>query len=393
MNYEVNIDELDFKLRDELNEYLRELVESGGSDLHVKSGSIIRKRVKGQIVPIENSRNLTSAEGITLAKELLRGRFREFVERKSIDFTHKLNENYRFRVNMFFQMDGMSAVFRVIPTKLPSFEDLKLPVVIKKLCENAHRGIILVTGPTGSGKTTTLASMINYINQHKKKHIITIEDPIEFVYKDDQCIINQRSIGQDAIDFSDALRGALREDPDIILVGEMRDLETIETALHAAETGHLVLSTLHTIDAKETIGRVVSMFPSEEQNRIRGSLSSVIQAVISQRLCVRADADGRRAALEIMVSTPRIRDLILEGKDSQIYDAINEAGELIGMQTFDKHLLELYKEGIISQEEALEKSTKRNDLEIKIKSVNLGKTSEDTDPKDAFKDQVIALKF
>ncbi len=264
MDYDINIDQLDFKLRDELNIYLLELINSSGSDLHIKAEGIIRKRVKGEIVPISNKRVLSSKEAITLAKELLRSRFNELVDKKSVDFTYKFNDDYRFRVNTFFQMDGVSFVFRTIPTKPPTFDELRLPNAVKQMCKEIYRGIILVTGPTGSGKTTTLASMINYINNHRRSHIITIEDPIEFVYKDENCIINQRSIGQDTANFADALRGALREDPDIILVGEMRDLETIEIAMHAAETGHLVLSTLHTVDAKDTIGRIISMFPGNE---------------------------------------------------------------------------------------------------------------------------------
>ncbi len=221
------------------------------------------------------------------------------MRKKNIDFTFKLNDEYRFRVNLFFQVDGVSGVFRTIPMTMPTVEDLKLPDVLNSFC-NIERGLVLVTGPTGSGKTTTLASLINKINLTQKKHIITIEDPVEFVYKDASSIVNQRAVGQDAISFGDSLRAALREDPDVILVGEMRDLETIETAMHAAETGHLVLSTLHTVDAKETIGRIVGMFPGNEQNRIKMSLASVLQGVVSQRLVKTVDG-GRTAAVEVLV--------------------------------------------------------------------------------------------
>lgn len=395
MTYDVNIDQLDFKLRDELNTYLLELINSSGSDLHVKAEGIIRKRVKGEIVPISNRRVLSSKEAITLAKELLRGRFNELVEKKSVDFTYKFNDDYRFRVNTFFQMDGVSFVFRTIPTKLPTFDELGLPNAVEHMCKEIYRGIILVTGPTGSGKTTTLASMINYINKNRKSHIITIEDPIEFVYKDENCIINQRSIGQDTTNFADALRGALREDPDIILVGEMRDLETIEIAMHAAETGHLVLSTLHTVDAKDTIGRIISMFPGNEQNRIKLSLASVLKGIISQRICKRADGSGRVAALEIMLATPRIKNLILENRASDmIYDAIAESSANSGMQTFDTHLLKLFIDGIITKEEALEISSRRNDLEIRIKAAelesSLGKATQNKDNRTI--DDLIALK-
>ncbi|ANE35382.1 type II/IV secretion system protein, PilT/PilU family [Campylobacter iguaniorum] len=389
IDYTVDIDKLDFKLRDELNTYLVELISSNGSDLHVKTGGMIRKRVKGDIVPVDNKRILNKTEGITLAKELLRGRFVELVEKKSVDFTYKLNEDYRFRVNIFFQMEGVSAVFRTIPAKLPTFKELNLPSSIEEICKNTHRGIILVTGPTGSGKTTTLASMINYINGHRKSHIITIEDPIEYVYKDENCIINQRSIGQDAPTFASALRSALREDPDIILLGEMRDLETIETALHAAETGHLVLSTLHTVDAADTISRIIGMFPGKEQNRIKTTLSSVLQGVISQRLCKRADGNGRCAAIEIMLTTPRIRNMISEGRDDEIYEAVNDAAGNSGMQTFDKHILKLYSDHIIDKDEALNKASRRNDLELKIKAVDMGNLS----PKEYnIKDDIISLK-
>lgn len=310
---------------------MADLVKMGGSDLHVKTGAPVRGRVNGEIVPI-GTHIITYEEGIALAKELLRTRFSELVEKKNIDFTYKLNEMYRFRVNIFFQVDGVSAVFRTIPSTLPTFESLMLPSVIERFC-NFSRGLVLVTGPTGSGKTTTLASMINYINQHQKKHIITIEDPVEYIYKDDHCIINQRAIGQDVLNFADSLRAALREDPDVILVGEMRDLETIETALHAAETGHLVLSTLHTVDAKETINRIVGMFQGSEQNRIKMSLSSVLQGIISQRL-VRTKTGGRMAAVEVMVKNARIENLILEGRDSEILDAIKEGKEAYKSQAF-----------------------------------------------------------
>lgn len=281
-----------------------------------------------------------------------------------MDFTFKLNEDYRFRVNIFFQVDGVSAVFRTIPMTLPTIESLALPDVINHFC-TVPRGLVLVTGPTGSGKTTTLASMINKINQVRRQHIITVEDPVEFVYKDDQCIINQRAIGQDALTFADSLRAALREDPDVILVGEMRDLETIETALHAAETGHLVLSTLHTVDAKETINRVIGMFPGEEHNRIKMSLASVLQGVISQRLVKKQDG-GRMAAVEVLVKNARIEGLIMEGRDSEITDAVAEGKEIYKSQTFDQALLELYATGKITFQEAMNNASVPNDLKMKL---------------------------
>lgn len=394
--FEVDVSKLDFILRDKLNGYLSKLVEGGGSDLHIKSGGYIYGRFNGEIRQM-NTEIMSQSDSITLAKELLRSRFKELVDMKNIDFTHKLNDDYRFRVNIFFQMEGVSAVFRTIPTKIPNFEDLYLPPIIEKICDTVNRGIILVTGPTGSGKTTTLASMINRMNAQKKRHIITIEDPIEYVYTDQKSIVNQRAIGQDASGFSDALRASLREDPDVILVGEMRDLETVKTAMAAAETGHLVLSTLHTLDAKETVGRVINMFPKEEQNRIKMTFASVVEAIISQRL-VRTLQNTRRPAVEVMIKNVRIKNMIMDGREGEIYDAIEQSKNTYGMQTFDQHLLELYNEEIIDLEEALEKSSKRNNLEIKIKNANLAKegmldlASGEEDYTERLKRDVIALK-
>ena len=365
----VDVSKLDFKLRDELNGYLEELISSHGSDLHVKANSIIRKRVNGELYPVENARFISTAEGLTLAKELLRGRFDELINKKSVDFTYKLNENFRFRANIFFQMDGVSAVFRVIPTKIPPLESLGLPESVKNLCDHVHRGMILVTGPTGSGKSTTLASMIDYINNCRKSHIITIEDPIEFIHEDRGCVINQRSVGQDTPDFASAVRAALREDPDIILVGEIRDLETLTIALMAAETGHLVLATLHTKDAQETINRILGMFKGPELEHAKMTCADVIQGVISQRLCRRKDG-GRVAAVEIMLQSPRIKQLILKSRQDEIGQAIVESGESSGMQTFDRDLLRLFNEGVITKENALMASSKPNDLAILIQQAH-----------------------
>jgi twitching motility protein PilT len=389
---EIDVSALTFEMTKKLKFYLSKLVEHRGSDLHVKTGANIRGRINGEIISLSKE-ILSHEDGLLLAKELLRSRFPEFVEKKNIDFTFKLNDDYRFRVNMFFQVDGVSAVFRTIPMMLPTIESLNLPSVITSLC-GLSRGLILVTGPTGSGKTTTLASMINQINRTQKKHIITIEDPVEFIYKDDQCIINQRAIGQDAVTFSDSLRAALREDPDVILVGEMRDLETIETAMHAAETGHLVLSTLHTMDTKETIGRIIGMFPGSEQNRIKMSLASVLQGVISQRL-VRTVDKGRTAAVEILVKNARIEALILEGREGEIPDALKEGRDVYKTQTFDQSLLDLYGKGRISKEEAILGSTSRNDITMALdfhdasESVKEAKRVE-SPPKDK---DIIALKM
>jgi len=369
--YQVDASELDFKQRDKLNKYLEFLIQNGGSDLHIKSGAVIRGRIHGELVKFSKTPFLKE-DAMTLAKELLITRFPELIERKSVDFTYKLNDDYRFRVNIFFQIDGISAVFRTIPVKIPEIDELGLPPSIKDICDTAMRGVVLLTGPTGSGKTTTIASMINRINRQRTSHVVTIEDPVEFVFKDDKCIINQRAIGEDCNNFADSLRAALREDPDVIFVGEMRDLETIETALHAAETGHLVFSTVHTIDAKETVNRIIAMFEQAEQERIRMTLASVLEAVISQRLA--RTIEGKRVAVvEILRKNTRIKDMILDSRDDEIPDAIADGRNTYGMQTFDQHLLDLYRDGVITREEALDKASKRNDLDLQIKNVDLAK--------------------
>ena len=373
MNHnEVDVSQLTFEQLKKVRTYLKKMIEIGGSDLHIKANSSIRARVDGDLVKFADS-VLTKEEAITFAKELLKGRFNELVENKEVDLVYPFDENNRFRVNIFFQVDGVSAVFRVIPMLIPSFEDLKLPEVLRKFTQ-IERGLVLVTGITGSGKSTTLATMIGEINANKKKHIITIEDPVEFVHKDNKCIINQRSVGQDTLSFKNALRAALREDPDIILVGEMRDVETINLALHAADTGHLVFSTLHTIDAKETINRIIAQFPTEEQPRIRLSLASVIQGVVSQRLIKTVDGK-RRAAMEILVKTPRIEKLIMENRDYELSDAIAEGRDHYKSQTFDQNILDLFNEGIIAEEEALTNATSASDLKLKISGLNSSKAS------------------
>ncbi len=361
--FKVDVKSLTFEMTLRLKEYLRELVKRRGSDLHIKSDANVRGRIFGNIVKISDD-IISKEDSLILAKELLRSRFAELVKNKNVDFTFKLNENYNFRVNVFFQIDGISFVFRTIPAKIPTISSLRLPSVVQSFC-SLNRGLVLVTGPTGSGKTTTLASIINEINHTSDKHIITIEDPVEFIFKDDRSIINQRAIGQDAINFSDALRAALREDPDIILVGELRDMETIETAMHAAETGHLVLSTLHTMDAKETVNRIVNMFPGSEQNRIKLSLASVLQGIISQRLVKRLDK-GRVAAVEILVKNARIESLILEGRETEIPDALKDGKDTYKTQIFDQALLDLYRKKIISKQEAYLNATNRNDLKLQM---------------------------
>ena len=369
MNTEVDISKLTFEELKKIRAHLKKMIEVGGSDLHVKANSVIRARINGEIKQFSGG-ILSKEDALTFAKELLRGRFGEFVEKKELDLVYPFDENNRFRVNIFFQMDGVSAVFRVIPVKIPDFDELHLPQVVRDFAQK-ERGLVLVTGVTGSGKSTTLAALINSINLTKRKHIITIEDPIEFVHKDRGCIINQRSVGQDTASFGTALRAALREDPDIILVGEMRDKETVNLALHAADTGHLVFSTLHTIDAKETVNRIIAQFPTDEQNRVRMSLAGVLQGVVSQRLIPTVNG-GRRAAMEVLVRTPTIEKLIMENRDYEIRDTIEAGKEHYKSQSFDQAILDLYHEGVISKEQALDHATSASDLELKINGLSSG---------------------
>ena len=313
-----------------------------------------------------------SAEKVDkLAQEITtKEQYEKLINDRSLDFSYKLDDENRFRVNFFYQMDGLSAVFRIIPVKILTFDELNLPEALKAFTD-IQRGLVLVTGVTGSGKSTTLAAIIDKLNREQKKHIITVEDPIEFVHKDRGCLINQRAIGQDALSFSDALRASLREDPDIILVGEMRDLETIDIALHAANTGHLVFSTLHTLDAKETIDRIVGMFGNEEQNRIRMSLASVLEGIISQRLIPRKRG-GRIVALEILKKTSRIEQLIAEKRDAEIPDALFDGKEIYGTQTFDQSLLDLLRADEITEKIALEYATNPADMKLKMQGVGKG---------------------
>lgn len=359
----VNVDNLTFEQLNRVRAYLKKMIEVGGSDLHLKANSVIRARINGKIVQFAGG-IFSKDDALTFAKELLRGKFADFTEKKELDTVYIYDENNRFRVNIFFQMDGVSAVFRIIPLKIPSIHELNFPEVVHSFTKK-ERGLVLVTGVTGSGKSTTLAALINEINLTQKKHILTIEDPIEFVHKDRNCIINQRSVGYDTHSFDTALRAALREDPDIILVGEMRDMETINLALHAADTGHLVFSTLHTLDAKETINRIISQFPSDQQNSIRLSLSSVLQGVISQRLLPTVD-NKRRAALEVLVRTPTIEKLIMENRDYEIKDTIEKGREHYKSQSFDQSILDLYNEGVITKDVAKEFATSASDLELRI---------------------------
>jgi len=357
-------------MKSKLNAFLKTLIANNGSDLHIKSGAVPRVRINGVLKKLGNE-VLDPTEVKTMVREITTAdQFVQLQNEKSLDFAYILDEKNRFRTNVFYQMEGLSIVMRIIPVEIPDFDELRLPEVIKSFSDKS-RGLVLVTGVTGSGKSTTLAAILNRINENYYKHIITLEDPIEFVHRDKKCLVNQRAIGQDSNSFRDALPAALREDPDIILVGEMRDVETIDLALHAANTGHLVFSTLHTLDAKETINRVIGMFPEEEQNRIRQSLASVLAGVISQRLVPTVDG-GRIAAVEVMIHTARIAELIAENRDFEIPDAIAEGREIYGSQTFDQHLFDLVEQGIISRETALEASSTPSDLKLRLDGIGRG---------------------
>lgn len=347
---------------------LYELVERDASDLHLKSGQPPVMRIRGSLVRSDHPP--ISAEELhdVLMGMLTEDRKHRLEDFKELDISYFVQGLARFRVNMFWQRGKIGAVFRVIPYKIRTIDDLRLPPVTKQVAM-APRGLILVTGPTGSGKSTSLAAMINHINVTKRSHIMTIEDPIEYTHEDKISIINQRELGTDTHTFADALKHVLRQNPDVILVGEMRDLETIQLAITAAETGHLVLSTLHTVDAPQTIDRIIDVFPPAQQAQVRTQLSVTLQAVISQTLLPTKDGKGRVAAFEVMIATPAIRTLIREAKTHQLYLDIQTGVEL-GMQTLDGCLLSLLREKLVEYDEAVAKSS--NAAEFQRRAINQG---------------------
>lgn len=332
-----------------LKELLTKTVEEGASDLHLTVGIPPTIRIDGNLVRI-GEQKLMPDDTEQFAREILDSYFSDYESQGEYDTSYSIAGLGRFRVNLFKQRNSHAIAIRVIALKIPTLSELGHPPVLKELCQK-KRGLVLVTGPTGSGKSTTLSAMINEINQTRKEHIITLEDPIEFLHKHNKCIINQREIGKDSKSYQNALKAILREDPDVILVGEMRDLETIAIAITAAETGHLVFSTLHTIGAAKTIDRIVDVFPPHQQQQIRIQLSSVLQGIISQQLVPNVQG-GRIAALETMISTPAIQNLIREGKTHQIESSVQTGGKY-GMKTMDMALAELYRKGSISAETAL----------------------------------------
>src|SRR5262249_1257213 len=343
----------------------------GASDLHIKAGSFPFMRINGELQPMVEAQRLAAEDSLNMAFSMMNNRQKQrFNENSEIDIAYAVSGLGRFRCNIFQQRGTVGMVLRVIPATVRKPEELRLPAVIEKIADE-NRGLILVTGSTGSGKSTTLAAMIDYINRIRTGHIVTIEDPIEFLHRDKKSYVNQREIDVDTRSFSEALRGALRQDPDVILVGEMRDYETIETALTAAETGHLVLSTLHPLDATETISRIVSVFPPHQQRAIRLQLASVLKAAISMRLVRAADPiQGRVPAVEVMIVTPYIRDCIVHAeKTSGIRDAIAQGTSQYGMQTFDQSLFALYSRGLITFEEALNGATNADEFRLRASGV------------------------
>jgi twitching motility protein PilT len=340
---------------------LHQMVEAGASDVHLSPGFAPAMRERGRIEPMKGFPTLTEVQTREVVYSILNDDQRKrFENNKQLDFAYAIPSVARFRVNCFFQRGTVSAAFRLIPHGIPGLETLKVPQVLRELTARP-RGFILVTGPTGSGKSTTLAAMIDVINSEHQDHILTIEDPIEFLHFHKSSVVNQREIGADAPDFALALRAALREDPDVILVGEMRDKETIATALTAAETGHLVFATLHTQSTAQTVDRIIDVFPAEQQAQVRTQLSIALQGVITQQLLPTADGMGRVVACEVMIPTPAIRNLIREGKTHQIYAAVQTSGA-VGMQTMDSDLARLAREGVITRQIAEQRASVPEEL-------------------------------
>jgi len=353
-----------------IDDLLRRAVENKASDLHLKVGNHPYLRVDGILQAISDVPRITPEEMLSMAFSMMTNRQKQkFKETAELDMAYGVAGLGRFRVNVFQQRGNVGMVLRVIPTKIRTIEELFLPRVVEKICEE-QRGMVLVTGTTGSGKSTTLAAMIDRINSTRSDHIITIEDPIEFLHRDKKGFVNQREVEVDTANFSTALRAALRQDPDVILVGEMRDLETISTALLAAETGHLVFSTLHTLDATETIQRIIAVFPPPEQKQIRLQMASTLKSVVSQRLVHRADDTGRAPAVEVMLTTAYIRDCIINpDKTRLIRDAISAGVSQYGMQTFDQSLYDLLNKQLITYEEAMLRATNPDEFKLRIQGI------------------------
>jgi twitching motility protein PilT len=348
-----------------LSELLKRMMEMSGSDLHITTNSPPQVRVHGHLQPLDMP-TLTPAETKQLAYSVMTdAQKHRFEENLELDFSFGLKGLARFRANVFNQRGAVAAVFRIIPFEIKGFQQLNLPPVVARLCEKP-RGLILVTGPTGSGKSTTLAAMLDKINTERHEHIITIEDPIEFVHSHKNCLVNQREVHADTKGFAEALRSALREDPDVVLIGEMRDLETIEAALRIAETGHLTFGTLHTNSAASTINRIIDVFPSYQQPQIRAQLSMVLEGILCQALLPKAGGSGRVMAMEILIPNAAVRNLIREDKIHQIYSAMQSGQDKFGMQTFNQSLATLYLQKQITLESALQRSSMAEELQEMI---------------------------
>ena len=355
----------------DLTDILKVAIKGNASDIHLKAGLPPMFRLDGSLAPLKNGRPMVPDQIQKIAQTVMNQTQKDrFEQNREVDLAYGVPGVGRFRVNIFQQRGTIGIVFRVIPFHVKRIQQLNLPKVVETIAMEP-RGLVLVTGTTGSGKSTTLAAMLDHINANRTSHIVTIEDPIEFLLRDKRSIINQREIGVDTFSFASALRAALRQDPDVILVGEMRDFETIETALTAAETGHLVLSTVHTIDAAETITRIVSVFPPHQQAQVHLQLSGIIKGIISQRLVPRADERGRVPAAEILVSTARIRECIAEvERVREIPDAITKGFTTYGMQTFDQSLMSLVKRGLVTYEEALRWVSNPDDFALRFKGIS-----------------------
>ena len=354
-----------------INDLLRIAVERGASDLHLKVGTYPMMRVRGVLSPVSSERRLDHEDVVAMSAAIMSASQAEkFVASQEVDLAYSVAGLGRFRCNIFQQRGTVGLVLRVIPMQIRTIDELDLPPVLRKIAEE-ERGLVLVTGTTGSGKSTTLAAMIDHINRTRSAHVMTVDDPIEFLHRDNKSMVNQREVAVDTHSFAQALRSALRQDPDVILVGEMRDFETIETGLLAAETGHLVFSTLHTLDATETINRIIAVFPPHQQKQIRLQLASVLKAVISQRLIPRVDGAGRAPAVEVMISTPFIRECIVDkDKTYQIPGAIASGTSQYGMQTFDQSIFGLFQHGAISYEEALRWASNVDEFKLRIQGIS-----------------------